>query len=279
VVFNSWFGKGKGARPDPTQLLQSIDFARISPGRCVYAVGDVHGMAGLCAQILGNINKDIGKHGLATDVIFLGDMIDRGPESQLVLESITQLQAKSSSNVQYLMLKGNHEQMMLEFLSAPDQKGQFWFRNGGLATLQSYGVYPPESLGQKQWIYLRDEFLERLPARHRIAMEGLPSKHTIGEYFFCHASIKEGQALGEQGDEDLLWSRRFPDDSWGPQEKIVVHGHQPVAEPVVEKFHINVDTGAFATGRLTCVKLCGAERGFMTVSSSKTKRAVVKEKE
>jgi serine/threonine protein phosphatase 1 len=266
-VFRSWFGRSKKVQPSSAQLLQSIEFARISDGRCVYAIGDIHGMAGLCAEILASIHADVGQHGLETDIIILGDMIDRGPDSRAVLESILQFQLSASANI--TLLKGNHEQMLLAFLSEPEEKGPFWLRNGGLETLQSYGVHPPEKINRKQWSFVRDEFVERMPASHMETLKNLPSKFTIDDYFFCHASIKEGQELGQQGDEDLLWSRRFPNDGWGPQEKIIVHGHQPVAEPLIENFHINVDTGAYATGRLTCVKLWGAERKFTSTSLTK----------
>jgi serine/threonine protein phosphatase 1 len=278
-VLHLLFGKSKKGQLSLTQLLQSIDFASVSAGRCVYAIGDIHGMSELCEKLLKTIAQDIALHGLRSDVIVLGDMVDRGPDSRAVMEFILQAKQKSSANIQYTILKGNHEQMMLDFLAEPEQNGPFWLKNGGKATLQSYGVHPPENINRKQWNFVRDEFLARMPPHHLSTFKNLPSKLTIDDYFFCHASIKEGQGLGEQNDEDLLWSRRFPKDGWGPQEKIIVHGHQPVAEPLVETFHINVDTGAYASGRLSCVKLCGAERIFINASSSAAKPVERKQSE
>jgi serine/threonine protein phosphatase 1 len=260
-VFKSWLRRNKTAQPRSTQLLQSVESARISDGQCIYAVGDIHGMFGLWTELHRLISEDAKTHHLETDIVILGDMVDRGPDSRKVIESLLDLHV--STGIRTTLLKGNHEQMLLGFLTAPEDNGPFWLRNGGVEALHSYGVYPPDIISHKQWKYVRDEFLERMPPVHLDTLKNLPSKFIIDDYFFCHASIKEGQELGHQGDEDLLWSRRFPNDSWGPQEKIIVHGHQPVAQPLIEKFHINVDTGAYATGRLTCVKLWGNERKFI----------------
>jgi serine/threonine protein phosphatase 1 len=265
-VIKSLFDRFKKSRLQSIQLFQSIDTARITDGRCVYAIGDIHGMSELWNKVLANIRSDIAEHDLQTDVIILGDFIDRGPDSRAVLDSILQSRLHANSNIQFTMLKGNHEQMLLNFLAAPEEHGSFWLRNGGLETLQSYGVRPPEKISGKQWNFLRDEFVNCMPETHMAALEQLPSKFIVDDYFFCHASIKQGQQLGKQTDQDLLWSRNFPNDSWGPQEKIIVHGHQPVTEPLTENFHINVDTGAYATGRLTCVKLCGVERKFISAT-------------
>ena len=154
--------------------------------------------------------------------------------------------------------------MLLNFISDPAKYGVFWLRNGGDATLTSYGVHSPRRPSIKQLAYLRDELVARLPVEHRQFLNQLTLKFTLGDYFFCHAGVKAGQSLDEQSDETLLWTREILDESGGPQEKIIVHGHHPVAAPEIGRYHINVDTGAYATRCLTALKLHGANREFIS---------------
>jgi serine/threonine protein phosphatase 1 len=182
-----------------------------------------------------------------------------------VLAQLLVIDSLRSTSMQSIFLKGNHEQMLLNFMLAPSKHGDLWFRNGGTATLASYGVFVPVKPSAKQLNYVRDEFAERMPVAHLHFLENLPSSYSVGDYFFCHAGINPEVSLDKQTDEALLWTRRQLQVSDGAQEKIIVHGHVPVASPVIENFHINVDTGAFATGCLTALKLQSASRSFISI--------------
>jgi serine/threonine protein phosphatase 1 len=262
-LFKSWFSR----KPQLiTRRLESISQAKIETGQVVYAVGDVHGMPHLLEDLLKIIIEDRATHAERADILILGDMIDRGPDSARVIEMIHEFQHRQENSECVHVLMGNHEKMMIDFLKTPEKSGAFWLRHGGDTTMQSFGVHPPHQASAKQLQYLRNELVDRIPAHHIAWLENLPLQFTIGDYFFCHASINPRKSFLDQIEEDLLWSRRFPSDGDEPQEKIIVHGHLPVAEPLIANYHINVDTGAFATGNLSAVKLIGNERHFMTVS-------------
>jgi serine/threonine protein phosphatase 1 len=262
-LFKSWFSKAPKAQ---LSFIESVEFASVDDDTVVYAIGDIHGMAGLLDDLLHKIIDDMSMLGRKAVIIFLGDMIDRGPESKRTLEVVHQLIESNSQALSVHALLGNHEKMLFEFIDKPEKAGSQWLRHGGDATLKSFGVHPPQQEpNAKHLRYLRDELVGRLPPEHLHWLKTLPKQFTIGDYFFCHASINARKTLQQQSDEDLLWSRRFPGDGDGPMEKILVHGHLPVQEPLIAKYHINVDTGAYATGCLTAVKLINNQRRFLSV--------------
>jgi serine/threonine protein phosphatase 1 len=265
-VFKTWFGLRNRPPQNIQNRIQSVEEARIDDNRVVYAIGDIHGMSGLLDNLLHKIIDDRETIDAKAELIFLGDMVDRGPNSQEVIDTIYKMKHGSQNLFVVHVLQGNHERMMIDFIANPEKTGAMWLRHGGDATLQSYGVHSPQQPTEKHLRYLRNEFVDRLLPEHSLWLGQLDSKFTIGDYFFCHASINARKALSEQKDEDLLWSRRFPDDEDGPQEKIIVHGHLPVTSPLIAKYHINVDTGAFATGCLTAVKLIGQQRSFLSTA-------------
>jgi serine/threonine protein phosphatase 1 len=221
-------------------------------------------MAAVLCDLIHKVREDRSSHQVTTYLIFLGDYVDRGPDSSAVVELLLGFQASQIEGQICVFLRGNHEQMLLDFISNPVKNGASWLRNGGGATLASYGVHAPSRLSAKQLTYLRDEFVARLPREHLEFFNQLTSKFTLGDYFFCHAGVNARQALDDQTDATLLWTRKTPDEDAGPQEKIIVHGHQPVAAPLMARYHINVDTGAHVTGCLTAVKLIGATRKFIS---------------
>lgn len=268
-MFKSWITGRHVEKQRDAKALYGVNDAKLGPDKVVYAIGDIHGMSVLALQLVQILLDDIERQAMPATIVVLGDMIDRGPDSRSVLDLFLNLEEKTHIPVKVTLLKGNHEQMMLDFMADPEQHGPFWLRNGGGVTLMSYGLHPPSQLQNKQWVYIRDEFLQRLPPQHFDCFKQLLSKFIMGDYFFCHASVKAGQALSEQKDEDLLWSRSFPLDNGGSVEKIIVHGHQPVVEPEMAKFHINIDTGAYATGRLTALRLHDSNRKFITVKAQK----------
>jgi serine/threonine protein phosphatase 1 len=267
-LFKSWFGRREAAQKSDLGAVESSDSARLGPNCVAYAIGDIHGMSDLLDELLQKIHDDRVNFVGDAQLIFLGDMIDRGLESRSVLETIFHLKESKQNAFNVQVLKGNHEHMLLSFIDNPEKNGKYWLQHGGVATLNSFGVHAPQQPGAKQLRYLRDEFVSRLENEKLVWLEQLPLTFTLDDYFFCHASINAAKSLQDQTDADLLWSRRFPRDSDGPMEKIIVHGHEPVPKPLIEKYHINVDTGAYVTGCLTALKLVGNQRQFISVNAT-----------
>ena len=191
-------------------------------------------------------------------LIFCGDYIDRGPQSAAVLEALIWLQRHAHLKVR--LLKGNHEQALLTFLDDPDA-GRGWLEFGGLATLAAYGVEAPRpDAGIVDLFRARDDLLARLPASHLRLLDGLELMVVVGDYAFVHAGIRPGKPLAAQETRDLLGIREAFTDAPGPYEKIIVHGHSWRGDKVEVLDHrIGLDTGAYATGVLSAVRLDGGE--------------------
>jgi serine/threonine protein phosphatase 1 len=215
----------------------------------VYAIGDVHGRADLLEQALSRIDADLASFPDCRPVqVFLGDYIDRGPSSRTVLDFLI---ARSYSRP-IVCLRGNHEGYILEFLRNPAIL-EDWRQFGGLETLISYGLKPSVNPDAAERADLSKALAARLPHNHRLFLRSLRSSYTCGDFFFVHAGVKPGIPLSKQREEDLLWIREdflLSEDDFG---KIIVHGHTPVREPDIRPNRINIDTGAYATGNLTCL--------------------------
>jgi serine/threonine protein phosphatase 1 len=245
-MLKSWFGDRKqseAVRPAP----------RVPAGVRVYAIGDIHGRSDLLDRMHALINADLQEDPVpSAHVVYLGDYIDRGPDSYGVLERLATGQLMSQAT----LLSGNHEQMLLQFLE-DESAGFAWRRLGGLETMLSYGVVGGKAPGL---VGLSRELKASLPAHHLKFLRRLKKTVAIGDYFFCHAGVRPGVPLERQRDEDVLWIRG--EFLWSTADfgKIVVHGHSPVDKPDFRSNRINIDTRAYATGRLTCLVLDGAER-------------------
>ena len=225
-------------------------------GELVYAVGDIHGCYELMKDMLANLAADSAARadGRRPIVVFLGDYVDRGPQSARVLDALVWLQRRADLEIHYL--KGNHEQALLEFLDAPERGGP-WMSYGGAETLQAYGLVPPEpDAPAEAFLAARDELLERMPASHLKLLIGLETMVTIGDYAFVHAGVRPGTPLNAQAENDLLWIRRGFVDQPGPFEKVIVHGHTWLSEqPQLSEHRLGLDTGAYATGVLTAARI------------------------
>jgi serine/threonine protein phosphatase 1 len=232
-------------------------------GRLVYAIGDVHGRLDVLDQLLRDIAADVAATRPAERplLIFLGDYVDRGPDSRQVVERVIGLTAGSFFEV--MALKGNHEEAVLLFLEDPSFAFT-WMDFGGGPTLASYGVQPTAARTDlAAWNQVRDAFATALPQTHRRFYESLALMLVVGDYAFVHAGVRPGVPLDEQDAHDLLWIRyEFLDDR-GPFEKVIVHGHTPTEEPECLPHRLGVDTGAYATGVLTAVRLYGEEQRIM----------------
>ena len=233
----------KSRRPNASPLLPE--------GLRVYAVGDVHGRADLLKQLFSRVDEDLKEHPIAEAIhIFLGDYIDRGENSATVLD----LLIERARTHRVGCLKGNHELFLSEFLENPGVL-KHWSQYGALPTLASYGLTPTVNADPKQQAELSARLCNAIPKSHSQFLAGLKLSFTCGAFFFVHAGVRPGRPLSHQREEDLLWIR---DDfllHQEPFEKIIVHGHTPVWEPEVRNNRINIDTGAYATGRLTCLRL------------------------
>ena len=226
---------------------------RVPDGVRIYAIGDIHGRADLLDEVLNRIDADLTKNPVPRGIeVFLGDYIDRGPASREVLDRLV---ARKRTH-RTVFLKGNHETYITEFVTNPPLL-EDWQRLGGLETLMSYGITPSINANAAEQTRLAAAFDQALPESHRRFVGDLKSSFTCGDFYFVHAGVRPGIPLAKQREEDLLWIRSEflnCEDDFG---KIVVHGHTPVLQPDIRSNRINIDTGAYATGRLTCLILQG----------------------
>jgi serine/threonine protein phosphatase 1 len=226
---------------------------RLPQGVRIYAIGDVHGRADLLDQALSRIDAHTATHPVARPIhVLIGDYIDRGPASRDVLDMLI----NCAQGRETVFLKGNHEASMLEFLQNPAALRD-WGKMGGIETLMSYGLKPPINADTAMQMELASALDAALPSAHRNFLGGLVSSFSCGGFFFVHAGVRPGIPLTQQREEDLLWIR---DDFLLHEEdfgKIIVHGHTPVREVDIRPNRVNIDTGAYATGRLTCLVIEG----------------------
>ena len=218
----------------------------------IYAIGDVHGRDDLLEALLAQIVSDReGRHAdRPATIVTVGDYVDRGPDSAAVIDRLM----RGVDGFEMVCLKGNHEAMLLACVDADDrQVWHHWTRNGGDATMRSFGLDPVTDGWSRSLIEAVG--LERLAWLRR-----LPLYHLTPDYLFVHAGIVPGLPIEQQSERDLLWIRdRFLDSDFD-HGRLVIHGHTPVAQPDIQPNRIGIDTGAFMTGRLTAVVL-GEEEG------------------
>jgi serine/threonine protein phosphatase 1 len=232
-----------------SRLFSHDNKTRLPRGTRIYAVGDIHGRADLLEQITCRIDEHLASNPIDHPIeVYLGDYIDRGPSSRQVID---QLIHRGLSH-QSVFLKGNHEGFLIESLKNPRMLDN-WEKNGGLQTLASYGIAPPTTSTAKEAIGAA--LKTAMPTSHHVFFSRLKSSFVCGGYFFVHAGARPGIALNRQSESDLLWIREEFLASAQDFGKIIVHGHTPVQQPDVRSNRINIDTGAFATGRLTCAAL------------------------
>jgi len=219
----------------------------------IYAIGDVHGRADLLEKVLDTIDTTLVTHPVKSVVqVLLGDYIDRGPDSRQVVETLV---ARARRHMM-IYLKGNHESYAVQFLSDPSILPE-WKHFGGMNTLLSYGLNASIIDDPDAQQEVAVAFRNALPESHFRFLHGLALSFTCGDFFFTHAGVRPGIPLQRQHEQDLLWIR---DDFLLHEkafDKIVVHGHTPSKKPAIRPNRINIDTGAYATGLLTCLVLQG----------------------
>jgi len=258
-------------RPEPTNDTTDAPTYRVPEGTRVYAVGDIHGRADLLATMRRKIAKDAKKGvrksarkaGISRKVVvYLGDYVDRGPDSFKVIEMLLDAPL---AGIEEVYLKGNHEDYMTKFLVG-DGDGLGWLYNGAEATIASYGVEPSDwmDLNPERLRALRAELIEAMPARHRDFLDNLALHHAEGDYLFVHAGIRPQVPLEAQDAEDLMWIREDFLHSPVDHKARVVHGHTITWTPEILPNRIGIDTGAFVSGVLTALVVEGAQTRIIT---------------
>jgi serine/threonine protein phosphatase 1 len=223
----------------------------------LYIIGDIHGRSDLLDQLVDEISRDIDQHGDRDSLtITLGDYIDRGPDSRGVLERLS----RNPFPTPYVALRGNHEVLLENFLDSPATAEQ-WRRFGGLETLYSYGVPVNDLLLGKGFEEAARAMEDALPPEHRTFLSSLRNCISMNGCFFCHAGVRPNVPLAQQDVKDLLWIREEFLNSTQDYGKMIIHGHTPNVWPEVKRNRVNIDTGAFATGRLTCLVIEDRVRG------------------
>jgi serine/threonine protein phosphatase 1 len=220
-------------------------------GLTLYVVGDIHGRLDLLRDVHRRIDADKARVGGGpAREIYLGDYIDRGPSSADVVAELLDRAAR----VDTVFLRGNHEQMLLDLL-AGQAILEDWLHVGGTATLLSYGVAPRLIARLVSPAAIRRQLEAALPAAHRRFYEETRLYARLGPYLAVHAGLRPGLPLEAQSPMDLLCIRREFLQFAGDLGFIVVHGHTPAMAPELRPNRINIDTGAFATNRLTTLRI------------------------
>ena len=262
---------GKRTRSNPVTPPR---ISRLQDGHRAYAIGDIHGRADLLAELLSVIKADaLLRPGPPTNVVvYLGDYVDRGPQSREVIDLILSDPLPDFAQVRLL---GNHEETLLRFLT-DSTVGPTWSTYGGDATLLSYGVRArPDLLGLDRYEDMRRQMLRLMPPSHIEFLRGLSLSCVAGDYMFVHAGVRPGVPIDRQSAGDLLWIRDEFIDSSLDYGSVVIHGHTPFEQPDIRHNRIGIDTNAFASGVLTCLILEGEQRRFLfTGATARSAEAV-----
>ena len=238
---------------------------KLSEYNQIFAVGDIHG----CKDLLDNIHQKIIKASKDKKgeklIIYIGDYIDRGTDIKGTIQTLIDF---NPVNFKKIFLLGNHEQMLLEFISENKNNPFEWIYNGGSETLESYGIDLSEHIDNdmdlKIDIKIKKKFIQLLPSSHLNFFNQLVLNYTYDDYFFVHAGINPTIPIEMQEKETMIWTRE--EDFFKPTmkyNKIIVHGHTP--QEKIEKFpcRINIDTGSFYSGKLSCLKIENGKLSFL----------------
>ena len=237
--------------------------AAVPPGQRVYAIGDVHGCRAELDRLLDQIDSDCESGPGEAHLVFVGDVVDRGPDSAGVVERLL------SGNLpchRHSFLMGNHEEAMLAAWDGDTETLQGWLTYGGRETLESYGIERAETFRRGPEIISRMH--ASVPPQHIELIRSFQDQVRVGGYLFVHAGIRPGVPLPQQDSYDLRWIRdEFLLDGETDHGVVVVHGHTISEEPEIRNNRIGIDTGCFASGRLTALVLEGTKRRFLSTST------------
>lgn len=227
---------------------------RLPDGQRVYAIGDIHGRLDLLDLLLDRIEHDDAAQAPAhTSFIFLGDLVDRGPDSAGVVDRLRRLAA---ADRRFRFLAGNHEEVFLAALAGDVGATKLFCRIGGRETVLSYGISAQDYEGFDH-AELSAALGRVVPTEHRDFLENFEDAIELGDYLFVHAGIRPGRPIGEQQTADLRWIRQTFLDHRGRLGKRIVHGHTISSDVEFRTHRIGIDTGAYLTGVLTALVLEG----------------------
>ena len=225
----------------------------------VYAIGDVHGRADLLNQLLERIERDHAARPAAPRrMILLGDLVDRGPHSREVVETVRQLCADGEA----VLIKGNHEEILVQACWGDAKAARALLGMGGGETLRSYGLSDFE-IESGDFETLAQRIARCVPRDHVALLQAGRDQIVEGDYLFVHAGVRPGVPLEEQDPTDLRWIRGSFLRSTRDHGYMVVHGHTPTVMPEIRSNRIGIDTGAFRSGVLTAIGLEGSARWFL----------------
>jgi serine/threonine protein phosphatase 1 len=234
--------------------------SRVPEGKRVYAIGDIHGRADLLRKIHALILEDVQEREPAENIaIYLGDYVDRGHDSRGVLDILID---QPLPGFQSIHLMGNHEDFMVRFLEDP-KVGPPWIVNGGNATLLSYGVSLQKVYNEEALKEGRNQLMARLPPPHWAFLHDLKTHHIEGDFLFVHAGVRPGIRTDEQEPQDMMWIRDDFLNSVAEHDHVVVHGHSINPKAEILDNRIGIDTGAYETGKLTCLVLDGGKKDLL----------------
>jgi serine/threonine protein phosphatase 1 len=236
----------------PPAATNSQSLAAATPANMrIYAIGDIHGRADLLLDVTTRIDDDLARRPIGDAIeVYLGDYVDRGPDSKAVIDLLSVRLVKNRA----VCLRGNHEALMEDFLRDPASLHP-WLKLGGMQTLASYGVNLRPGIDTE--IDTHRRFWSAFPRAHEIFLQCLRGTFCCGDLLFVHAGIRPGVSIERQNSHDLLWIRQEFLDSPLDHGKFVVHGHTPVPHPDIRRNRMNIDTGAWRTGTLTCAAIEG----------------------
>lgn len=244
----------------------------LDEGKRVYAIGDIHGRADLLLQLLEAIYQDNAARSASyCEIIFLGDLIDRGLQSRQVVASALEMH---NHDAPVRFLKGNHEEVFVLASRGDRKAANIFCRIGGRETLLSYGLADAKfaTMDAKA---VADWMLNNIPREHVDFLDSFEDMIEIGDYAFVHAGVRPNVPLDKQSGSDLRWIRGKFLDADQPFGKMVIHGHS-ISTEVDEKTHrIGVDTGAYMTGMLTAIGLEGTDRWFLATSPFREAGALI----
>jgi serine/threonine protein phosphatase 1 len=227
------------------------------PQTPTYVVGDLHGRADLLELMLELIDAHIGgTGGQDPRLVFVGDYIDHGPDSAAVLARLQELSEDFPQNV--ICLMGNHERMLLDTLGDPALRGPRWLREGGHATLQSYGIDPTaliEGATPALWAETATAMAEAMGPQTKSWLAACPLSWQSGNLWVVHAGADPARPMTDQTARVLLWGHPEFDSMPRADEAWVAHGHVVGDSPMLRDGRISLDTGAWSTGQLSCIAI------------------------
>ena len=228
----------------------------LAPAERFYAIGDIHGRMDLLDSLLVQLDQ-------SSPIVFVGDYVDRGENSAQVLRYLHNLSSTGERRITCLL--GNHEEMLLQFLDLPEQSSRIWLRNGGLQTLTSFGIGGiSEILKGECAVAIADNLREEMGEALLTWLYSRPLTWTSGNVTAVHAALDPARPVEHQYRQTCLWGHRLFTRTPREDGQWVIHGHTIMPEPRASNGVISIDTGAFATGRLTAAEISSGSVRFIS---------------